>query len=282
MSPAPLAGRADLHIHTTHSDGACSPGDVVRSAGAVALTALAITDHDCVSAYAVARPEADRLGLTLIPGIELTAERNGREIHLLAYHLRPDDDALLAVLDRLHRDRLARSEAMVDRLRSLGLRISLPDIRQAFPRATLGRPHLADWLVRTGQARSRDDAFARYLDQGAPAFVQKPRLDFREALALLTTAGGVAALAHPPYDCRSADLETLREAGMQAVEVAGPGIPPARRERLRGWADRLELIPVAGSDFHAPDRPGRWVGAVSTDAAALERLRECARERAAL
>ena len=89
--PSPLAGAADLHVHTTHSDGACTPGDVVRSASSVGLAALAITDHDTLSALAVARPEAERVGIELIAGIELTAERDGREIHLLGHFVRDND-----------------------------------------------------------------------------------------------------------------------------------------------------------------------------------------------
>src|SRR5947208_493592 len=123
--PSPLAGAADLHVHTTHSDGACTPGDVVRSAPSVGPAALAVTDHDTLSALAVARPEADRLGIELIDGIELTAEREGKEIHLLGHFVRIDDPALLSAAADLRSRRADRIEAMADRLSSLGLRIDL-------------------------------------------------------------------------------------------------------------------------------------------------------------
>ena len=271
--PSPLAGCADLHVHTTHSDGACTPGDVVRSAASVGLAAVAITDHDTISAVAVARPEAARLGIELIAGIEVTAEREGREIHLLGHFVRDDDPALLASTADLLARRADRIEAMADRLRGLGLFIDLTAIRDAYARATIGRKHLADWLVRTGQAVTTRDAFARYLGDDGPAQVPKPRLDWRDAIALIVGAGGVAGLAHPPFNLRQSELAELAEGGLGAIEVAGPGIDRKCGLRWRGWADAIGLAPIAGSDFHAPDRPGRWVGAVATPAEDLGRLR---------
>jgi len=270
---SPLARSADLHVHTTHSDGACTPGDVVRSAASVGLGAIAITDHDTLSAVAVARPEALRVGVELIAGIELTAERDGKEIHLLGHFVRDDDPGLLSVTADLRARRAQRIEAMVERLISLNLRVDLAAIRRTFPRATIGRKHLADWLVLTRQAANPRDAFARYLGDDGPAQVPKPRVPWREAIALIRRAGGVAGLAHPPFDLRQCTLIEMAEAGLGAIEVAGPGIDRKCGLRWRGWADESKLAPIAGTDFHAPDRPGRWVGAVVTPAEDLERLR---------
>jgi hypothetical protein len=278
---SPLAGAADLHVHTTHSDGALSPGEVVRSAASVGLAALAITDHDTLSALAVARPEAERVGIELIAGIELTAERDGKEIHLLGHFVRDDDPALLSAVSDLRNRRATRIEAMADRLRTLGLRIDLDAIRHAYPRATIGRKHVADWLVRTGQCVNHRDAFARYLGDGGPGHVPKPRLDWREAIVLIRGAGGVAGLAHPPFDLRQSVLSELAEGGLGAIEVAGPGIDRKCGVRWRGWASEMGLVPIAGSDFHAPDRPGRWVGAIATPTEDLQRLRDTSAVRAA-
>jgi 3',5'-nucleoside bisphosphate phosphatase len=270
------AGAADLHVHTTHSDGACSPGEVARAAAGLGLAALAITDHDTLSALAVARPEADRLGLELIGGVELSAEAEGRELHILGHFVRDDDPALLAATAALRSARDGRVRAMVERLGGLGLAVDLGALRAAFPRATIGRRHLADWLARTGQVSGRRAAFDLYLKDGGPAHVPKPRLACGEAIALVRGAGGVAGLAHPPYDLRERTLHELVAAGLGAIEVAGPGVSPRSRRRRREQADRLGLIPIAGSDFHAPDRPGRWLGAVTTPPADLERLRTAA------
>lgn len=264
---------ADLHVHTTHSDGVCSPCEVVNAAARVGLAAVAITDHDTVSAIAVARPEALRLGVELVAGIELTAEHDGREVHILGHFVRDDDPALVMNTRTLRERRAVRLRAMAERLGVLGLVIDVDALQRAFPRATLGRRHVADWLVRTGQAPSHRDVFARYLGDGGPADVPKPRLAWHDAIALIRGAGGVAGLAHPRYDLRERTLAAFAEAGLGAVEVAGPATNPRLGRRWRDWAANLGLVPIGGSDFHVHDRPGRWVGAITTPQAEFEALR---------
>lgn len=274
--PADRRGAADLHVHTTHSDGACSPCEVVVAAARVGLSALAITDHDTVSALAVARPEAQHWGIELVAGVELTCEHGGRELHILGYFIREDDPELAGAMERLRAGRARRIEAMADRLRELGLSVDLEAVRRAFPRAVLGRRHLAEYLARTGQVAGIPAAFAQFLGDGGPATVEKTRLDAFRAIELIARAGGVAALAHPPYDFGESAIRGLADRGMRAIEVAGPGSSRGLGRRLAAIADRLGLIGVAGSDFHAPDRPGRWVGSVTTEPQALERLRAAA------
>ena len=272
-------GGADLHVHTTHSDGACSPGEVVRAAANAGLHALAITDHDTLGALAVARPEADRLGIELVPGVELTTEHEGREYHVLGYFCRDPDGELARSCLAMRHARESRFEAMVDGLKNLGLSIDSHAIRRAYPRATLGRRHLADWLTRSGQVPDRRASFALYLGDDGAVQVPKPRLPLDRAIALVGRAGGVAALAHPPYDLRERTLEAFVQTGLRAIEVAGPGVPKSRLGKLRDWASRFDLAPVAGSDFHANDRPGRWVGSIRTPRDDLERLRRLADSR---
>lgn len=269
-------GGADLHVHTTHSDGACSPCEVVIAAARVGLSALAITDHDTVSALAVARPEARHWGIELVAGAELTCGREGRELHMLGYFLREDEPALGAALAGLRDGRDERARAMAERLRGLGLRVDLEVVRRRFPRAVLGRRHLADYLARTGQVPGIREAFTLYLGDGGPACVEKARLEASEAIGLIRGAGGVAALAHPPKDLGESAIRALADDGMLALEVEGPGCSRSLGRRLRAIAERLGLIGIAGSDFHAADRPGRWVGAITTDPETLERLREAA------
>ena len=275
--PSPLAPRlqagADLHVHTTHSDGLCSPCEVVIAAAGAGLAVLAITDHDTVSALAIARPEAARLGLELVAGAELTCELNGREVHLLGHFLGDDDPSLLAALGWLRAGRGPRLQAMAEKLRDHGLVLDLDALRQSFPRAVLGRHHAARYLARTGQVASVREVFASFLGDGCPACVPKPRLDVFKAIGLIRGAGGVAGLAHPPYDLRAETLGQLAAAGLGAIEVAGPGISNHLGRRFGAWADEFHLVPIAGSDFHAPDRPGRWVGSITTPPADLERLR---------
>ena len=272
-SPWQSRDRADLHVHTTHSDGVCSPCEVVIAAARVGLRALAITDHDTVSALAVARPEAARWGVELVPGVELTCQQDDREIHILGYFIRDDDPALCNAMASLRSGRAQRFEAMVERLRTLGLSIELDAVRRVCPRAILGRRHLADYLVRTHQVANTREVFARFLGDGCPACVDKLRLDSDRAIGLIRGAGGVAALAHPPNDLREFQLQALTDQGLHAIEVDGLGFSRGKSQRFRSQADRFGLVGIAGSDFHAADRPGRWIGAVTTSRDALERLR---------
>ncbi len=213
--PARERSGADLHVHTTHSDGVCAPGEVVRAADTVGLAALAITDHDTLSALAPARIEAERLGIELIAGVELTCQHLDREVHLLAYFVRPEDPALLAAIDQLRARREGRIVAMAERLAGLGLSVDLAALRRDWPRAALGRPHLADWLVRTGQVGSVREAFVRFLHDGGPVHVVRPALPIAEALALTQNASGVAALAHPPYDSTLVQFQELAAWGLR-------------------------------------------------------------------
>lgn len=270
----------DLHVHTTHSDGSLAPGDVVRAARAVGLRGLAITDHDSLSAIAVARPEADRLGVELIPGVELTVSHENREFHLLAYFVDDADPALVEALRAARDGAGARIARLIEGLeRHFGLRIDPDALRRAHPRARLGRRHLADWLVRTGQAPSRAEVFARYLGDESPLDASKPGLPRDRAIALARDAGGATALAHPPPDLGARQLDDWKSAGLDAVETESPGASKPRRARLRDLAARLGLIPVGGTDFHAPDGPGRWIGAIRAPGDAVERLRALAADR---
>jgi 3',5'-nucleoside bisphosphate phosphatase len=247
------------------------------AASRAGLAALAITDHDTVSALSIARPEAARWGVELIAGVELTCAWRSRELHLLGYFIDDGDAQLCAALARLRATRVERFEAMAAKLEQMGIAIDRIELRRAFPRATLGRRHLARYLELSGQVSSARHGFALYLGDGCPACVDKPRVDIEQGITLIRNAGGVAALAHPPLDLPESALQAFAGAGLQALEVDGPRFSLGKNRRLRTCAERLNLIGVVGSDFHAPAVPGRWIGAVVTPEADLARLRNTSR-----
>ena len=267
---------ADLHVHTTHSDGVCSPCEVVVAAARVGSMALAMvpTSRQHGIRLGIGPTRTLRWGIELIAGVELTCRQDDRELHILGYFIQYDDPALCSAMSALRAGRNQRIEAMVERLRRLGLLIDLNAVRRVFPRASLGRRHLADYLTRTRQVASTRDVFTRFLGDGCPACVDKPRLDCAQAIILIREAGGVAALAHPPYDLGEPQLQALVAEGLRAIEVDGPGFSKSKSQRVRDCANRLGLIGIAGSDFHVADRPGRWVGAITTSPDDLERLRQ--------
>jgi predicted metal-dependent phosphoesterase TrpH len=270
------AGRSDLHLHTTHSDGTYTPAQLVELAGRCALAALAVTDHDTVSGVEPAQTAASGLNLEVIAGVELSAEYLGREFHLLGYFLRLSHAPLLAALARLRAHRIGRFWAMVDRLRGCGVALDADALQRQTGAAVLGRRHLAEMLVQARRAGSVREAFARYLHDGGRAVVPKLRLPVAEAIALVRGAGGVAAWAHPTYDCTRDSLTRLHQLGLQAVEVEYPGCRPGRGRQLRAWAGEVGMAVTGGSDCHGPDHPRRTVGVCGVTAPELERLRHLA------
>jgi predicted metal-dependent phosphoesterase TrpH len=273
---SPAGRRADLHLHTTHSDGSYTPAEVVELAGRCGLGAVALTDHDTLSGLAEARAAAAGSAVEVVAGAEITCGYRGKELHLLAYFVRPDDAALAAALGRLREHRGQRFWDMVERLRRHGVCLDEDELRACAAQGSLGRRHLAELLVRARRAGSVREAFARYLGDRGRVTVPKLRLPVAEAIALVRGAGGVAAWAHPSYDCTREALAELRRLGLGAVEVEYPATRPARGRQLRGWAGEMGLAVSGGSDCHGPDEPRRAVGACTISAGELEALRQAA------
>ena len=264
-----LAGRADLHLHTTHSDGTYTPAQLVDLARRSGMSAIAVTDHDTLAGVVPARTAAAAYPLEIIAGAEISCVFEGRELHLLAYFVALDDLALNAALDGIRRGRVERFREMVERLRLLG--VSVAEMEPETIPDTLGRPHLAELIVKAGGAGSVREAFNRYLRDGGRVDVPKKRLPIAEALSLVRAAGGVAAWAHPSYHCDQRQLGVLCALGLGGIEIEYPDTTPTRRRELRAWATALSLAVTGGSDCHGPGR--RAVGACSISAEELERLR---------
>jgi predicted metal-dependent phosphoesterase TrpH len=275
LSRPPAVGRADLHLHTTYSDGRYTPAQVVDLARRSGLSAIALTDHDTLGGLPQARVAAAGSSLEIVPGAEITCEQRGKELHLLAYYIRPDA-ALLSALERLCRHRAGRFHEMVGRLRACGVSLQESDLSAGGTPASLGRRHLAELLVKAGRVGSVREAFARYLKDNGRAAVPKLRLPVGEAIALVREAGGVAGWAHPSYDCTRDALAELRALGLGAVEAEYPTLRPSRARQLRGWAHELGLAVTGGSDCHGPDEPRRALGARGISAEELDALRRVA------
>ncbi|HEV3261299.1 MAG TPA: PHP domain-containing protein [Gemmataceae bacterium] len=276
VARGPCHGRADLHVHTTASDGDYAPAEVVDLAGRSGLAGVAVTDHDTLDGIPPARAAAAGLPLEVIAGVEITAEYQGRDLHMLGYFIRLDDGPLLAALARLGEHRAGRFWDMAERLRRCGLVLDDGELRAVADSGTLGRRRLAVHLVRTGQAGSVREAFARYLGDGGRATVPNLRLPLAQAVDLVRGAGGVAGWAHPSYDCTRQRLVEFRALGLAAVEVDYPGYRPTRARELRAWAAELGLAVTGGSDCHGPGHAQRAVGARGVSGAELAALRQMA------
>jgi predicted metal-dependent phosphoesterase TrpH len=266
----PRAGRADLHIHTTFSDGTYTPAQVVELARRAGLSAIAITDHDTLGGVPAAQAAAPP-GLEVIAGVEITTEYRDRELHLLGYFVRPDCPVLTAALDRIRRHRVLRFHEMVRRLRACGVDLHDDALAGLDAQDTLGRRHLAEVLVRSGKVGSVREAFALYLKDGGRAEAPKLRLAVAEALRLVSGAGGVSAWAHPPALCTRETLAELRGLGLNAVEADYPELRRSRTLELRRWAAELGLAVTGGSDCHGPGK--REIGCCTISDEELRRLR---------
>jgi predicted metal-dependent phosphoesterase TrpH len=264
--------RADLHLHTTASDGLYTPAQLVDVARRSGLAAIAVTDHDTLDGILPARKVAGP-NLEVIAGVEITSEFQGKELHLLGYFVDLDEPALAAAMRRLRDDRVGRFHAMVERLQGLGVHVTEESIAQLGDASSLGRRHLAELLVQQKHAGSVREAFQRYLGDKGRATVPKTKLPVADAIAAIRQAGGVAAWAHPLYDCSLATLRELRGLGMQAVEASFPSCRPSREGELKQWARALDLATTGGSDCHGPGMPHRAVGSWSISQAELQAVR---------
>lgn len=250
--------RVDLHIHTTASDGALAPAAVVQAAARGKLDVIAVSDHDTTAGMEEAVAASRDLPLRVIPAIELSTSRNGREIHILSYFIDLASPALREHEERARTARLRRIETMVGRLRDVGAPVEVEAVLAAAGGdfGVVGRPHLAQALVEAGHASSISEAFDRWIGDSHRAFVPNTLLDAAEGVALAREIGGIAVWAHPPGDLADALLPELVRAGLQGIETYRPQSQPDHVRRLEGLARTTGLYTTGGSDWHSPERNG--------------------------
>ncbi|MEM1041245.1 MAG: PHP domain-containing protein [Bacteroidota bacterium] len=242
--------RADLHTHTTASDGRLSPPGLVEKAYLRGLAVLSVTDHDTLAAYPTAALAAGRYGIDLIPGVELSANVNGTDVHLLGYGFDLEDAGLRTHLARYRRERRERAEEIAARMATLGRPIRLERVLDLAAGGTVGRPHIARAIVEAGHAETVQGAFEQYIGNGAPAFVPKGKASAEELIALVHAAGGVCVLAHPGAWVQVRFAEHLASVGLDGIETVHPAHDDDLREHWRSVARRLGLFETGGSDYH--------------------------------
>lgn len=252
----------DLHLHSTASDGTDSPTEVMEVASAAGLDVVALTDHDSSAGWADASKAARRLGITLLPGAEISCQLGGIGVHMLAYLYDPQNAALLEETTRTRRDRLDRAQRMVQRM-SRDLDITWADVLEHVgPAATVGRPHLADALVAMGVVASRDEAFATLLHARSPYYLPHYSPDAERIVRLVLAAGGVPVMAHPRAGRRgrivsSRDIADLATAGLAGLEVDHRDNAEEDRPVLRELARDLDLLITGSSDYHGTGKHNR-------------------------
>jgi len=273
--------RIDLHLHTAASDGLLEPAALVQAVRAAQVEVFSVTDHDTVDGLDDAKRAADDLGLTLVPGVELSAYWGRVEFHILGYFIDPGNTALRAFLGDTREARHARLHAMLSRLQAMGMGVPAADVLARAKNGNVGRPHLARALVERGFVGSADEAFDRYLGADKPAYVARPDVTVQDAIDVIRKAGGIASLAHPGLHNRDEAIPDLIAAGLTAIEVYHPKHAFGRAGRYRRLARRHALLATGGSDFHGVSEGDHasTPGLPCLPEADFERLRAAAKAR---
>jgi predicted metal-dependent phosphoesterase TrpH len=272
--------RIDLHTHSNASDGTQSPADVVASAAQAGLDVVALTDHDTSDGWVAAVTAGERLGVRVVPGVEISCLRRGVSVHLLAYRHDPTDEPLVRMLAESRTSRASRARQMVERLGpDTGLRWE-DVLEHVHGDATIGRPHIADALVGLGVVGDRDEAFATLLSGRSRYFVPQTAPDPVEAVRRVRAAGGVPVIAHPAASKRGScigdtDIEAMVEAGLAGLEVDHRDHSDAERSHLRDLASSLDLLITGSSDYHGTGKRN-LLGENTTDPEVLVRIDELA------
>ena len=282
------AVHADLHCHSTASDGTATPREIVRLAAASGIALLSLTDHDTTAGCPEARVAASEAGIRFLDGVELSAEGAPGRCHILGLGIRGDDPAFNAKLAEISERRRDRNAGMIERLQSMGVDLDLETVTaHAPPGANIGRPHFAAAMVARRIVPDIDTAFRRYLGDGASAFVQRESLTPAEAIEWIHRAGGLAFLAHPflmrlrEHETLAGRVSVLKDAGLDGIEVWYSGHSPAQEAKLARLAVAEGLLGSGGSDFHGTAKPTIRLGKVRSGAPlAIELLPEALIERA--
>lgn len=263
---------ADLHVHTNFSDGLLSPEAVVKKARDAGLSAVAITDHDCVDGIEPALAAGRQLGVKVIPGVEFTTDIPETEIHILGYFIDYKAPWLLELLAKIRDDRVNRVGKIVDKLNALGVKITKDDIMKLADKGFVGRPHVARALVKIGAVRNIQEAFNRYLDTGGPAYVAHFKLTPAEAVETVLKAGGVPVFAHPGISEKDEIIPELVAKGLAGIEVYYSRHSDQQVSHYRSICEKYGLLLTGGSDFHGSLVRDIALGAVTVPDSDLEKL----------
>jgi predicted metal-dependent phosphoesterase TrpH len=259
-------GNVDLHLHTTASDGVMTPAEIVNYAKNRGLEAIAVTDHDTVDGLEEALLEGQRIGLEVIPGIEISAEHSPGSMHLLGFFVDIHHPILKERLEYLQRARAERNPRMVEKLNKLGIDITFDEVLKASGGGQVGRPHFAQVLLEKGYVRSFQEAFDRFLKKGAAAYVEKMRFSPEESIHFISEAGGVAVLAHPNtlqlngYSKLEDLILRLVKGGLRGIEVYYPEHSALEVAQYKTLAERHGLLVTGGTDYHGIEKNGLDIG----------------------
>ena len=269
---------ADLHIHTSASDGAYAPARVVALAVERGFSAISITDHDAVSGIGEALEEGERLGIEVIPGVELSTEYQEKEIHILGFYIDWKDPRLNELISEFRDFRVKRMERMLAVLRDLGCHVDEEALMKNSEEGAVGRVHLAKAMLESGFVSTIDEAFDRYLAAGRPAYMKKAELSPKQACDLIKSTGGIAILAHPHLNRKDSWITRFIADGIDGIETWYSNMKPEETERYTRIAAQNGLLITGGSDCHQSETKF-LLGSVKFPYEYVEKLKNLAAKR---
>lgn len=258
--------RADLHCHSTCSDGSCSPEELVRLAKQIGLSALSITDHDTIDAYSKATPLCAELGIILLPGIEFSTMLKGVSVHILAYGFDVNNEELASFCALHVNRRRTRNQAILELLTANGMPLSEEDLISTIPigevakKRVIGRPHIAQAMINKGYVTSIQDAFRKFIAEGQPYYVQGPSFSTEETIDLIHRIKGLAVIAHPHLIRKPAIVDTLLNLKFDGIECYYGRFQPKEHQRWLKIAEKKGWLVTGGSDFHGTVKPDLPLG----------------------
>ncbi len=255
----------DLHVHSDKSDGSYSPSDLVSYALQKGLTAIALTDHDTIDGIDEAINAAKGTPLTVIPGIELSTEYEGRDIHIVGLMIDKEEPEFRNKIQEFVDSRILRNQKMCQKLTEYGAPLTYEELITTFPGAVITRAHFARILLQKGYVKSLKEAFERYVGDHAPCFLPREKITPKDAIQLILNAKGIPVLAHPLLYGMGKErlqilIDYLKESGLQALEAIYCTYSPSEEQQMRSLAASNNLLISGGSDFHGKAKPGLDLG----------------------
>ena len=270
---------ADLHCHTTASDGLLSPTELVQLAAQLGLKGIGITDHDTIQGWQEAEEAGANYQIRILKGIELNTNWHGKEVHILGYEVNSSSNYLTDKLRDLCNGREQRLLKILDRLKDQGVNISVNEVQQFAQGESIGRPHIAQALIERGYVRDVKEGFDRYIGIGAPAYIPSYKLTSEEGIHLIREAHGVAVLAHPGVLRLEEGIPDWVKAGLQGIEVRHSQHTPNDEKRYLEIAQEYRLLTTGGSDFHGEAyKPGVNLGGWGVSLDVLQQILDLARD----
>ncbi len=248
-----MRAKVDLHSHTNYSDGFNSPKELIDKAKGKGIEVLSITDHDNLAAIAEASEYGRKVGVEIIPGVEISSDILDREIHILGYFVEPGNPELERYLEFFREERLKRADRIVKKLNTLGISLKLDDVLKFARNSAVGRPHIAQAMLEGGFINSYYEAFNKYIGNGCVAYEKKVHISPRSAFKIISDSGGLSFIAHPGVMPEHI-LKELIESGVDGIEVVHPSHSQLLVKFYRGIVNEYFLLESGGSDFHGGKR----------------------------